>query len=120
MIFAKLKLIGAFLNGIPAEVYYAIAAACACWYVYDAGGDAREEKLVALWEVAVDQIVEERMEIALAAAVKDADITADGVEAIEDLREEIDDAVANLPDQVLTDRQLARACAELRRQGGDC
>ncbi|MFN3473584.1 MAG: hypothetical protein ACK4ZW_06010 [Blastomonas sp.] len=35
-------------------------------------------------------------------------------------RKELDDAVANLPDQGPSARQRARICAELRRQGSPC
>ncbi|MXP43003.1 hypothetical protein [Allopontixanthobacter sediminis] len=109
-----------FLKGIPWQVWAGIAALLIVGLAYCQGVDAGETKERAKWEKQVAEIRAER-DAAMARATKtDTKINEEGTAAIEGRRKELDDAKANLPDQGLTDRQRARACAELQRQGRGC
>lgn len=71
-------------------------------------------------EAEVERIRAERAALALLVAEQDKLIAEGGIKAIEERRQELDNAVSNIPDQELSPRQRARACAELLRQGRRC
>ena len=71
-------------------------------------------------EAAVAKIRAERDALAVVLATEDQTIATGGQTAIEERRKVLDNATEDLPDQGLTDRQRARVCSELRRQGQRC
>lgn len=86
-----------------------------CW-AWDRGRDHER----AAWEAAVAEIRKERDDAMAALGAADAK-DADALEtSITENRKALDDETANLPDQPLSDRQRARACRELMRQGRRC
>lgn len=86
-----------------------------CW-AWDRGRDHER----AAWEAAVAEIRKERDDAMAALGKQDAK-DADALEtSITENRKALDDETANLPDQPLSDRQRARACRELLRQGRRC
>lgn len=86
-----------------------------CWS-WDRGRDHERDA----WEAKVEEIRAKREQTADTAAKIDVETATQSSAAITEKRKEIDNATANLPDQGLTARQRARACAELRRQGSGC
>jgi|TARA_R100000479_G_scaffold176487_1_gene131359 hypothetical protein len=115
-----LSAIAGFLDRVPWQVWAAIGLiiAAVIWgnHRYD---DGREEERAA-WEEKVAEIRAERDEAMKLATDMDKALAAAGIATIEDRRKELDDATADIPDQELTPRQRARACAELQRQGRGC
>ena len=86
-----------------------------CW-AWDKGRDHER----AAWQAKVAVIIKER-DAAMAALGKRDAKDADALEtSITENRKALDDETANLPDQPLSDRQRARACRELMRQGRRC
>lgn len=107
-------------KSVPLWVWATILIAGAWWidrsHQYDLGrADEREA-----WEAEVASIRAERAALALVVADQDAQLAAKANQTIEERREELDNAVADIPDQALTDRQRARVCAERLRQGRRC
>lgn len=92
----------------------------ALWGAYCWSWDRGRDHERAAWEARVKEVREKRLETAAAAAKTDVETAAQSSAAITEKRKEIENATANLPDQGLTARQRARACAELRRQGRGC
>jgi hypothetical protein len=92
----------------------------ALWGAYCWSWDRGRDHERAAWEARVKEVREKRQETAAAAAKTDVETATQSSAAITEKRKEIDNATANLPDQGLTPRQRARACAELRRQGRGC
>ncbi|MGV1682891.1 hypothetical protein [Sphingopyxis sp. NJF-3] len=91
------------------------AYAAYCW-AWDKGRDHER----AAWQAKVALIIKERDDAMAALAEQDAK-DADALEIrITKNRKALDDETANLPDQPLSDRQRARACRELMRQGRRC
>lgn len=72
------------------------------------------------WEKHVDTVIENRWKAKVKADTQDLQTRNQGNTAIEQRREGLDNAKQDLPDQGLTDRQRARGCAELQRQGRGC
>lgn len=86
-----------------------------CW-AWDRGRDHERAE----WQAKVVEIRKERDD-AMAALGKHDAKDADALEtSITKNRKALDDETANLPDQPLSDRQRARACRELMRQGRRC
>ncbi|ALC12458.1 hypothetical protein [Sphingopyxis sp. 113P3] len=86
-----------------------------CW-AWDRGRDYER----AAWQTEVAEIRKERDDAMAALGAADAK-DADALEtSITENRKALDDETANLPDQPLSDRQRARACRELMRQGRRC
>lgn len=109
-----------FLKKIPWQVYVVIGVCLLIWQY----GERRYEDGVAdeRARVIAANIKKERARIAreMEAATEDAETKTVGEQTIAERRKELDNATANIPDQGLTDRQRARVCAELRRQGTPC
>lgn len=98
-----------------------VAALCGLlWGAYDWAWDRGRDHERAEWQAEVEKVREKRRKASELAAEADAKIAADAATPITDKRKEIDNATANLPDQNLSARQRARACAELRRTGRGC
>lgn len=74
----------------------------------------------AKWERSVKKTIEDRWQAYVEINKEDLELTSKVEDSIQQRREEIDNAKADIPDQGLTDRQRVRACAELRRQGRSC
>lgn len=82
-------------------------------------GNGRDDERAA-WVQKVAEIRKERDDAMAALGEQDAD-NAGAIETnITENRKALDDETANLPDQPLSDRQRARACRELVRQGRRC
>lgn len=96
-------------------VALAIAAALYGAYSWAYGRGANDER--ARWEAKVTAIRRERDKAMERAVKTDQELMARGLRPITENRKGIDDAVKGLPDKTLSDRQRARACAELRRTG---
>lgn len=104
--------------GLWIATFLLIGAALVGLYLwaYDNGRDSERAR----WEAKVAEIRKERDEAMSELAKADA-AAAKALEAtITDNRKALDDETANLPDQPLSDRQRARACRELVRQGRRC
>ncbi len=104
--------------GLWIATFLLIGAAIAGLYLwaYDNGRDDERDR----WQQKVAEIRKERDEAMAALGEQDA-AQASGIEtSIIDNRKALDDETANLPDQPLSDRQRARACRELVRQGRRC
>ena len=90
------------------------------WLLYSWAWDRGRDHQRALNDAEVAEIRKERDDAAAALGKRDA-AEADAVEAnISQNRKELDDATAKIPDRALSDRQRARACRELVRQGKRC
>lgn len=103
----------AWLLGCVAALALLYGAYSAIYRAGERGADRR-------WEAKTAEIRSARDAMALKAAELDALLARETSAPVKEKRKEIDDAVANLPDQGLSPRQRARACAELRRQGFGC
>lgn len=68
----------------------------------------------------VAAIIAKRWKAKVAADRRDHAIATRGAAIIRDRRKDLDNAKINIPDQGLTARQRANACAQLRRQGKGC
>jgi hypothetical protein len=90
------------------------------WGFYSWSWDRGRDHERSAWQAKVEQVREKRQKTADDAADADAKTAAEAATPITETRKEIDNATANLPDQGLSARQRARACAELRRQGRGC
>lgn len=98
-----------------------LALLCGALYAaYSWSWDRGRDHERAEWQAQVEKVRAKRRKAAELAAEDDAKIAAEAATPITEKRKEIDNATANLPDQSLTARQRARACAELRRQGRGC
>lgn len=109
-----------FLKGVPWGVWASLAlliGALVYGKVQYAQGKADER---AAWEEEVQRIKDERNALAVVVEQQDREIAAAANQTIEERRKELDNAVANIPDQALTPRQRARVCAERVRQGRRC
>lgn len=84
-----------------------------CW-AWDQGRDHERNR----WEQAAKKAREKRQEQADQAETQDVETRTQTTTAIDERRKELEDATAKIPDQGLSDRQRARAAAELRRQQG--
>lgn len=95
-------------------------ALLALWLTYSWAYGRGESHERAVWVQEVASIRKER-DKAMAALGKQDATQAGAIEtSITDNRKALDDETANLPDQSLSDRQRARACRELVRQGRRC
>lgn len=98
----------------------ALLALLGLWFAYSwayGRGQAAER---AEWVQEVAEIRKARDEAMAALGKLDATQAAAIETSITDNRKALDDETANLPDQSLSDRQRARACRELVRQGRRC
>lgn len=103
---------------VAVGVLIACMAAVASLYQY---GDSRyrsgQQDERAVWE---QLVADQQLEMAYLQRQADQLLAAQRSEdegRIETERKELEDAVANIPDQSTTARQRARACSILRRQG---
>ena len=94
-----------------------LAVAAVCLPVGHCHGVSAER---AAWEKKVSDETIARQKAALAEERQREIDAARGAAAIATQRKELDDATADLPDRALTDRQLARFCAERMRAGKPC
>lgn len=120
MILAKLLPIWGLIKRVPWQVWCGIAVVLTAWLwgnYREAEGRADER---AAWEQKVEDLQKRLDDAMQAASEEDTKTEADINAGIAERRKELDNATADLPDQGLTDRQRARACAELRRQGREC
>ena len=90
------------------------------WGFYSWSWDRGRDHERAEWNAEFAKVRAKRQKTAETAADADAKTAAEAATPITEKRKEIDNATANLPDQGLSARQRARACAELRRQGRGC
>lgn len=114
-----LKVLG-WLKVVPWQIWAAVALFFAFWlwgeHRHSAGYNQRVKEEAEEQRQAEEEQERKRIE----AERGDKKTKNSGDKAIADRRKDLDDAKANLPDQGLTARQRARACAELRRQGKVC
>lgn len=120
MIWGAIVSIWSYIKLVPYWIWVAVAAGIAILLWGDARyAEGRSDEKVE-WEAEVARIRAERDAAMAVAEEKDAIIQAAGEEAIEEAREELDNATKDIPDQELSARQRARVCFELQRQGRRC
>jgi hypothetical protein len=114
------KIVGERFAKLASWGIVALAIGAALWgaYSWAYGQGVIAERAANEAEVAA--IRKERDAAMVRATKTDAGIAEKGSAAITEKRKEIDDAIKGLPDKTLSDRQRARACAELRRTGRGC
>ena len=122
MVFAPLlgRWMSARIAGALSGLIVAALLCGAVWGAYRWSWDRGRDHERAAWQAKVEVVREARRKTADDAAAADAKTAAEAAIPITEKRKEIDNATANLPDQGLTPRQRARACAELLTQGRGC
>ncbi|SKB27333.1 hypothetical protein [Sphingopyxis flava] len=114
------RIVGERFAKLAAWAFVAMAVAGAVYAAYCWAWDRGRDHERAAWQVKVADIRKERDDAMAALGKRDAE-DADALEtSITENRKALDDEMANLPDQPLSNRQRARACRELMRQGRRC
>lgn len=114
------RLVGERFAKAASWVFIVLLVCGALWLAYSWAWDRGRDHERAAWQVEVSSIRKERDDAMAALGKQDAK-DADAIEtSITDNRKALDNETSALPDQPLSDRQRARACRELMRQGRRC